>query len=261
MGRRALARAGACHLRARVLARAEREGRSPLGLAGASTERRAQPSARAPTASGDPAAPREGGLLAERVHPVLAWASCGHQGDPRARPIPHGAHLGRGHNAGPAASRGHERRAPGRLPCGRLVARAATPRRRVTQADCDRTSEPGLDGLPGDPGAGHRDHRTGRCDAPGGAGQERRRGGRTLPPCLAHLPVGIDAAPTRGARVRVDVETTTHGRFHLPGSPLLRGGSPPRARDRGAPATRVLVLRVSAHLDWWGCRTPDRPLE
>jgi len=31
-------------------------------------------------------------------------------------------------------------------------------------------------------------------------------------------------------------------------------------RDSGAPATHGLFLRVIDHLDWLGCRMPDRPI-
>jgi hypothetical protein len=261
MVRRALALTGQFPLRVLVLERAEREGRSHLGIACARDESSEPTSARDPKESGDHAAQLEVGILEELVHPVLALAAWLHQGDPRARHIPPGAHLGRWHQAGPDESMGHELSAPGRLPFVRLCARAVTQPMRVTDAYCDRTSEPVLDGLPVDTRAFHRDHRTVRCDEPVGYSQERRRGCRQLTPCFAHLPVGIDAAQTRGARVLVDVDTTTNGRFHLPGYTLLRCVSPTRARDRGAPATRGLCLRVIDTLDWWGCRTPDRPIE
>ena len=65
----------------------------------------------------------------------------------------------------------------------------------------------------------------------------------------------------RGECVLVDVDTTTDGMFYLHRCTLLRFGRPTTARDGGAPATRVLFLRVIDDLDWWGCRTPDRPIE
>jgi hypothetical protein len=112
-----------------------------------------------------------------------------------------------------------------------------------------------------DPSAFHGDYGAVLFHEPVGQGQERRIGRRTLTPFFTHLPLGIYAAQTRGERVFVDVDTTTDGMFHLHCCPLLRFGKPTTSRDSGAPATRVLFLRVIDHLDWWGCRTPDRPIE
>jgi site-specific DNA recombinase len=107
----------------------------------------------------------------------------------------------------------------------------------------------------------HRDDGAVLFHEPVGESQERRIGGRKLTPCFAHVPGGIHAAQTRGERVFVDVDTTTDGMFHLHRCPLLRFGRPTTHRDSGAPATRVLCLRMIDHLDWLGCRTPDRPIE
>src|SRR5262249_16369456 len=110
-------------------------------------------------------------------------------------------------------------------------------------------------------GAFHRDHRTVLFDEPVRQGQERRRGRGKFTSFFAHWPVGVHAAQTRGERLFVHVTTTTNGMFYLHRCPLLRCVRPTRDRDRGAPATRVLFLRVINALDWWGCRTPDRPMK
>src|SRR4029453_18280285 len=97
-------------------------------------------SARHPKEIGDHAAQLEVGILEKLVHPVLALAACLHQGDTRARHIPQGANLGRGHKAGPDESMGQELSDPGRIPFVRLFARAATQLMCVTDEYFDRTS-------------------------------------------------------------------------------------------------------------------------
>src|SRR5262245_23419893 len=152
-------------------------------------------------------------------------------------------------------------RDPGRIPFIRFFAWAAAPLMRVADEHFDRAREPMIHRLPIDTRAFHRDHRTVLFDEPIGQGQERRRGGRKLTPFFADLPVSLYTAQTRRKRVLMDVDTTTDGMFRLHRCPLLRFGRPPTHRDRGAPATRMLFLRVIDDLDWWGCRKPDRPIE
>jgi hypothetical protein len=112
-----------------------------------------------------------------------------------------------------------------------------------------------------DTGAFHRDHRAVLFHEPVGQGEQRRIGRGKLTPFFPHLPVGVHAAQTRGEHVLVDVDTTTDGMFYLHRCTLLRCVRPTTERDGGAPAARMLFLRVIDDLDWWGCRTPDRPIE
>jgi hypothetical protein len=104
------------------------------------------------------------------------------------------------------------------------------------------------------------DHRAVLVDEPVGQGEKRRIGRGKLTPFFTHLTVGVHAAQTCGEHVLVDVDTTTDGMFYLHRCTLLRFVRPTTDRDGGAPATRGLFLRVIDDLDWWGCRTPDRPI-
>ena len=148
MVRRELAREGECSLRTLVLQRAEREGRSHLGIAFARDEGREHTSARHPKEIGDHAAQLEVGILEELVHSVLALAPCLHQGDSRARHISQGTNGRRWHKAGPDEPMGQQLGDPGCIPFIRLFARAAAHLMRVADEHLDRTSEHLIDGFP-----------------------------------------------------------------------------------------------------------------
>ena len=141
MVRGELARERQCQLRAFALQGAECQGRSHLGIAFTRNKGRQHTPAGDLEEIGDDTAECEVGILEELVHPVLAVAPGLHQGDPRARHIPHGAHVGRRHKAGPDEPMGQEFGDPSRIPFVRLFARAAAQLVGVANIDLDRTRE------------------------------------------------------------------------------------------------------------------------
>ena len=99
MVRRELACEGEFHLRAFVLQGSECQGRSHLGIACARDQCRQHAPAGDPKEIGNHAAQLEIGIFEALVHAVLTLAPRLHQGDPRARHIPQGTNLGRGHKS------------------------------------------------------------------------------------------------------------------------------------------------------------------
>ena len=158
------------------------------------------------------------------VHSVLGVRARLHQGDPGARQVAQGPHLGRWHNTRLDQPMRQQLSHPGGITRVGLLARPLLDLVTLGHLHLDRCTHDMIDWLPGDARALHGHHRTRLLLQPGAQSDQCAVRGPTVDKLCRALAIVTDPTQTGRQRRRRHIDTATDRVEHLPGVSLLHVG-------------------------------------